>query len=178
MADFVPRLTDTGIRNNPYWYADNIYYQSGYGMPNCTCYALGRWYELQGSSTPFNFTRYNNGSDWYDMGIEAGYEHDPIIPKLGAAISWTYSGGGHVAVVEEINYNADGSVYSIVTSNSAYQSTYFYTETLYASNGYIWRANSTLNGFVYHPNSDDWPSPAGIHKMKLWMYCKPMHHNR
>lgn len=36
---YVPRLTDTGIRNNFHWYSDNPFYQSGYGMPNCTCYA-------------------------------------------------------------------------------------------------------------------------------------------
>ena len=169
MADFVPRLTDDGILNNPYWYADNVYYKSGYGMPNCTCYALGRWYELQGSSEPFNFTRYNDGKDWYQMGIEAGYEHDPMIPRLGANVSWDYEGGGHVAIVEEIEYNADGSVNSIVTSNSAYNGTYFYTERLYASNGYIWRADSTLNGFVYHPDIAPGPGPATGKKMN-WMY--------
>lgn len=171
---YTPRLNADGILNNPYWYADNIYYKSGYGMPNCTCYALGRWYELQGSSEAFNFTRYNDGADWYDMGVEAGYEHDPIIPRLGANVSWSYSGGGHVAVVEEINYNEDGSVYSIVTSNSAYNSTYFYTETLYASNGYIWRDNSTLNGFVYHPNIQPGPTPTPGERRKLpiWMMVR------
>lgn len=36
---FTPRLTDQGIMNNFHWYSDNPFYQSGYGMPNCTCYA-------------------------------------------------------------------------------------------------------------------------------------------
>lgn len=38
---FIPRLSEGGIRGSAYWYSDNIYYQSGYGMPNCTCYAYG-----------------------------------------------------------------------------------------------------------------------------------------
>lgn len=161
MPDFYPRFTQDGIVDNPYWYDDNIYYQSGYGMPNCTCYALGRWYELQGSSEPFAFARYNDGEDWYNMGIEAGYEHDPVMPRLGANVSWSYEGGGHVGVVEAIAYNSDNTVDYIQTSNSAYQSTFFYIDTLYASNGYIWRDNSTLNGFVYHPNITPHP-PTGI----------------
>lgn len=36
---FTPRLTDTGILNNPKWYAQNPFYQSNFGLPNCTCYA-------------------------------------------------------------------------------------------------------------------------------------------
>lgn len=36
---FTPRLNDNGILNNPKWYSDNPFYQSGFGMPNCTCYS-------------------------------------------------------------------------------------------------------------------------------------------
>lgn len=43
---FTPRLTDEGILNNFHWYSDNPFYQSGYGMPNCTCYAWGRFWEI------------------------------------------------------------------------------------------------------------------------------------
>ena len=43
---FTPRLNDNGILNNPKWYSDNPFYQSGYGMPNCTCYAWGRFWEV------------------------------------------------------------------------------------------------------------------------------------
>lgn len=38
---FTPRLTDIGILGNLHWYSnDNPYYATGYGMPNCTAYAL------------------------------------------------------------------------------------------------------------------------------------------
>lgn len=36
---YTPRLTSDGIVDNFHWYSDNPFYQSGYGMPNCTCYA-------------------------------------------------------------------------------------------------------------------------------------------
>lgn len=175
---YEPRLTDTGIQGNPYWYSDNVYYTAGYGMPNCTCYALGRWYELQGSSEAFNFLSYGDGKDWYNMGVNAGYEHSATIPQLGAAVSWTYPGSGHVAIVEEINYNDDGTVNNIVTSNSAWQSTFFFTRTLYASDGYKYRDGATLNGFIYHPNitptpTPPTPTPTTKSKMPLWMMLRP-----
>lgn len=36
---FTPRLDSTGMLNNPKWYSENPFYQSGYGLPNCTCYS-------------------------------------------------------------------------------------------------------------------------------------------
>lgn len=36
---FTPRLNSSGMLNNPKWYSENIFYQAGYGLPNCTCYA-------------------------------------------------------------------------------------------------------------------------------------------
>ena len=36
---YTPRLDDTGIVGNFHYYSDNIFYQSGYGMPNCTAYS-------------------------------------------------------------------------------------------------------------------------------------------
>ena len=42
---FKPRLT-APTTDNRFYYKDNVFYKSGYGMPNCTCYAWGRFYEL------------------------------------------------------------------------------------------------------------------------------------
>ena len=36
---YTPRLDANGILNNFHWYSQNPFYQSGYGMPNCTCYS-------------------------------------------------------------------------------------------------------------------------------------------
>lgn len=161
MSDFVPRLTDSGIRGNPYWYADNQYYKAGYGMPNCTAYALGRWYELQGSARPFAFPGYWNGKDWYEMGISAGYQSSRTVPQLGAAASWDYGEAGHVAIVESIDYDAAGQPTHIITSNSAYGGTYFWIQDLYASNGWQTSWATGFNGFIYHPDISPRPTPPG-----------------
>lgn len=43
---YVPRLNSDDIQGNFHWYSENPFYQSGYGMPNCTCYA---WREILGN---------------------------------------------------------------------------------------------------------------------------------
>ena len=41
---YEPRLTKSGMLNSIYWYSDtNPFYPTGYGLPNCTCYAWGRF---------------------------------------------------------------------------------------------------------------------------------------
>ena len=113
-------------------------------MPNCTCYAWGRFWELLGTK-PTLSTR--NAENWYNH--NDGYDRGQTA-KLGAVIVWAKGevdnesdGAGHVAIVEQIN--ADGS---IVTSNSAWQSTNFYLKTIpntYELNGY------RFLGFIYNP---------------------------
>lgn len=132
---------------NGYYYNQNVFYQCGYGMPNCTCYAWGRWYELLGIK-PKLYT--GNAETWFPKGkAYDGYERGPT-PKLGAIACWSKGvagkssdGAGHVAVVEEIY--PDGS---ILTSNSAWKGTNFYTKKLakgYKVSGY------TFQGFIYPP---------------------------
>lgn len=152
---FTPRLDDTGIRGNPYWYADNPFYQSGYGMPNCTAYAWGRFWEEAPSGGPPRLSL-GNGADWFGY-TQDGYPRSQT-PQVGAVIC--FGGGssgfpeGHVAVVEEIN--ADGS---IVTSNSGWQSTFFWTELCrppnYNTLGY------DFQGFILNPNVTPGPGPGG-----------------
>lgn len=138
MAEFVPRTQapDTSDRR---YYADNPFYQSGYGMPNCTCYAYGRFWELTGSKPDLSL---GDAETWYSHGDS--YQRGTT-PKLGAIIVWENpgDGGGHVAVVEQIN--ADGS---IRTSNSAWNSTLFYMQNIpadYSLKNYIFL------GFIYCP---------------------------
>ena len=62
-----------------------------------------------------------------------------------------------MAIVEQIN--SDGS---IVTSNSGWGSSYFWTETLYPSNGYVasWcPAEAYVQGFIYLDISPSGPGP-------------------
>ena len=146
MSEYVKRTTAPS-KDSKYYYSDNIFYQCGYGMPNCTAYAWGRWYELLGSK-PKLYT--GNAETWYPKGTSYdGYKRGQT-PKLGAVACWakgvagkSSDGAGHVAIVEEIY--SDGS---ILTSNSAWKGTNFYTKKLakgYNVNGY------TFQGFIYLP---------------------------
>lgn len=154
---FIPRLNDNGILNNPKWYSENPFYNTPnhqYGLPNCTCYAWGRFWELTGQKPTTLST--GDAEQWY--GHSDIYTRSQT-PVLGAIICWenTAGSGGHVAVVEEIH--SDGS---LTTSNSAYQDTYFYTETVpntyykapvgqsvYAFQGFI-LPNQYANSAVWH----------------------------
>lgn len=146
MATFTQRTTAPDSSNS-YYYSANPFYAAGYGLPNCTCYAWGRFYELSGQR-PTLSTR--DAENWY--GYNDGYSRGQT-PKLGAVICWRRGavgddsdGAGHVAVVEQIN--PDGS---IVTSNSAYGSTLFYMQTLTKESGYTWSSAYTFQGFIYNP---------------------------
>ncbi len=146
MAEFVPRTTEPQTGDSHY-FSQNPFYQSGYGMPNCTCYAWGRFYELSGERPKLSTA---NAENWY--GYSDGYARGQT-PKLGAVICWRNGavgdesdGAGHVAVVEQIN--TDGS---IVTSNSAYGGSFFYMQTLTKESGYTWSSEYTFQGFIYNP---------------------------
>lgn len=148
MATFTQR-TEAPTTSNAYYYANNPFYQSGYGLPNCTCYAFGRFWEITGGDRPS--LSWGNAEDWWGHTSD-GYARGQT-PKLGAVICWrrgeagnNSDGAGHVAIVEQIN--ADGS---IVTSNSAYDSTFFYLQTLTKESGYTWNSAYTFQGFIYNP---------------------------
>ena len=81
---FIPRLSDSGIRNNPYWYSDNPFYQSGYGMPNCTCYSYGRWYELLGTKP--TMLPLGNAGTWF-RNAPASLQKGQT-PERGAIACW------------------------------------------------------------------------------------------
>ena len=151
---FTPRLTAPST-SNKYYYAGNPYYQSGYGLPNCTCYAWGRFYEILGQQPRLSL---RDAENWYSH--DDGYERGDS-PQLGAVICWRRGavgddsdGAGHVAIVEQIN--DDGS---ILTSNSAYQGTKFYLKTLAPESNYSWNDLYTFQGFIYNPAVQEKPAP-------------------
>lgn len=162
-----PRLTDTGMQGNPYWYDLNPFYQSGFGLPNCTAYCWGRRYEITGDAPE---TSLGNADTWFQYAVSAG-QRTGQTPELGAIACWHYkdgheSEGGHVAIVEVI----DGDV--ITTSNSAYGGAYFYTQTL--NPPYEWASYTVLDGFIYLNCAPIPPKPqAKKNKMPLWMYLFP-----
>ena len=127
--EYHPRLAENDdywgpIRGSKYYYSDNIFYQIGYGLPNCTCYAWGRRYELTGKKPN---TSTNDAFTWWSYNKTNNiYPYSEDIPKLGAIACWYNNNhpqdGGHVAIVEEIDSNTG----DITTSNSAYGGTFFY----------------------------------------------------
>lgn len=179
---YTPRLSSSGMTSS------NTYYKYIYGttypnipLPNCTFYAYSRtmefsindygglWSNIAHYSNPYWFTgesTYPMACQWYQTAVNSGLWQVGSTPKLGAIACFdetTYHGGGHVAIVEEIN--ADGSVN---LSNSDYpnqfhpQGRYFYM----ANNQFL-TVGSTGNytgekfqGYIYNPfSSGDTPGP-------------------
>lgn len=158
MADFHPRLNNDGMMGNRYWYDDNPFWQADYGLPNCTCYAWGRFWEEAGSQYRPQLSL-GNGADWY--GYNDGYARGRT-PALGAVAC--YSGGsggfGHVAIVEVITDS-----YFIV-SESVYGGNYFQTNRC-SLNGDHPYSNLHFQGFIYNPHTDAPISGGG--KLRPWM---------
>lgn len=165
MAEFYPRLTADGINGNRLWYADNPFYQNGYGLPNCTCYAWGRFWEI-GGGTPETRPALSLGDAYQWWNYADGYERGNKI-ELGAVVCYSggdYSGLGHVAVVEQIFDD-----YAVV-SNSAYDSYYWQLDNI-ALNGTFPRGHYTFQGFIYNPNGGGKPSGAS---KKIWLYKRKL----
>lgn len=167
------RLNSDGMNGSPYYYSRNPFYLAGYGLPNCTCYAWGRFWEIADYERDFS-NRPNlstgNAEDWFGY-TQDGYERGSE-PRLGAVICFAdgpFSGDGHVAIVEQIN--DDGS---IVTSNSAYGGEYFYTQTLQPPN-YLPASGYVFQGFIYNPYAGIAPSPFPVFHQKPWLWKRELY---
>ena len=142
--------TPSEIKDNFHYYSQNPFYPN-YQMPNCTCYAWGRFWEIadvdnNGSNKP-NGLPTGNGGEWYPqlekLGNDSPFEIGQT-PKLGAVACWSKPNDfGHAAIVEEILSSGD-----IITSNSAWGSTFFYTKPISKSNGYNF-GSYVFQGFIY-----------------------------
>lgn len=157
MASFVPR-TSAPSTDNYYYYDGNPFYRSGYGMPNCTAYAWGRFYEITNEYPRLSTA---NAENWWGYGD--GYDRGQD-PRLGAIMCWRKGvagdgsdGAGHVAVVEGIN--ADGSV---ITSESGWQdSRFWWTRTRYDNGNWGSGSAYTFQGFIYPPIDFDGGGSSG-----------------
>ena len=142
--DFERRITEPSKLQSCY-YASNPFYQSGYGLPNCTAYAFGRFWEIIGVKPKLSLS---NAENWFDY--NDGYERGQKA-KLGAIICYkkgkahnSQDGAGHVAVVEDIY--PDGS---ILISESHWKGNIFNTKRL--SSDYFYNNSLTFQGFIYNP---------------------------
>ena len=170
MVKFRPRTSindPTPMEGNPYWYSDaNVFYAvvvgqtRPYSLPNCTCYAYGRYAEIR-EGFKEDMLPTGNAGTWFAtaeaMKLPTGQE-----PRLGAVACYGYIDGqtgshpGHVAIVETIQTTPTGDL-KITTSNSDYgdnhDGTYWYPSDVYKSEGYrtAWMRNAGifLQGFIY-----------------------------
>ena len=147
---FTPRLTSDGMYGNPWWYSNgNPFYASGYGMPNCTCYAYGRFAEIRNAFA--NLPTGNAGDWWAD--VDRTIFQTGQVPQLGAIACYYSPSGmydGHVAIVEEISPNGD-----IKTSNSAWNGYYFRTFTWTRASNYDCGIHDyVFQGFIYNDAVD------------------------
>lgn len=163
MNNFVPRTTTPGVNIKYYrhtgYYVDGINGvneaiiidgTTGYVMPNCVGYTWGRAYEAYGRRT--NLPALKNAEEWY-ANTQDGYQRGRRA-RLGSIICFDggiLTGGGHVAMVEQIYDDGD-----ILTSNSAYDGTLFWTERVSYNSGtgeYVRPGGLsilyTFQGFIY-----------------------------
>lgn len=129
----------------------------------------GRFWEIgdpsnEGINKPVNLPT-GSGGQWWDMALQSGFYQTGQTPQLGAVACFLDNSGGdgHVAIVEEIKENGD-----IVTSNSAWQSTFFWIMDLQKSNNYNF-TGYTLQGFIYNPFSDQ---PTKNKNKNKWLQFK------
>jgi len=105
-------------------------------LSNCVGYAAGRFNEIIGAGK-FKYLNYPPNAGQFCSRARSEGLTTSSTPTLGAIISWTKSGAaGHVGVVEEIY--SDGS---ILTSESGWNSSAFWTKRRYKSNN--WGAGSS-----------------------------------
>lgn len=169
---YVPRLSSTGIRYSPYWYSNNPFYNTAnpnppppnYGLPNCTCYAWGRFWEISDPNRTYTQNRprlsTGNGQDFYPY-TQDGYERGQI-PALGAIACYAggnYSGLGHVCVLEQENGDGTWTV-----SESAWNGYFFRSSHKILANGDYndAAAGYTFQGFIYNPFAGGNDSPPYI----------------
>lgn len=167
---FTPRLNSDGISGSPYYYSRNPFYNAGYGLPNCTCYAWGRFWEESDAAHDYSnppTLSTGNAEDWWGYTAD-GYSRGST-PQLGAVLCLAdgpFSGDGHVCIVEEIDPNTG----VITCSNSAYGGQYFYLTHLSPPN-YIPVAGYVFQGFIYNPSTGGstwWKNKIKLVLKRLW----------
>lgn len=150
--NFIPR-TKAPEKTNKFYYTNiNKYVKNGYPLPNCTTYAYGRAYEVLNKDPDLPTA---NAKNWYKTCKK--YIKDDI-PSVGSIICFKggKSGLGHVAFVEFVNEKTK----EIKTSNSAYQGTLFYMQTLKPPYNF---GTFKFIGFIHIIDTSPEPEPPQPH---------------
>ena len=138
-------------------------------LANCVGYANGRFNEIIANALGITGNKFNtlncNAENWIERAQKAGLKIGST-PRRGAIMCWqkgslsSSDGAGHVCIVEEVYDNNH-----VYTSESGYNSTYFWNAHRYNSNG-RWGSGSAykFRGFIYLPEDvqkiiDEKPTP-------------------
>ena len=137
------RVTEPSATNPWYFSNTNIFYASGYGMPNCTAYAWGRVCEYLGYVPDgWDACRGDAGS-WWEQNINANVFQYGQEPMVGAVAVWgKYGGAGHVAFVERIEGD------TIYVSESAWKG-YMFNYVGLDINTMHYGSSYYFKGFIY-----------------------------
>ena len=156
---FVPRMTKPE-KNNKYYIrkANGGYSDAIQGYPtdkdcnvlsNCVGYAYGRFNEIGG----YGYCKYLIPCNAENFMQNKGNLKSGTTAKIGACMVWqkgaTLSGSdgaGHVAIVEKIISDTE-----IVTSESAWGGSAFYTKTRKKGSDGNWGYGGKFLGFIYNP---------------------------
>ena len=148
---------------------------TGCTLANCCGLVHGRVLENAGADVEARICRGNAGT-YYDYSGD-GLKRSKTTPALGAIMVWkskaTVAGGnnyGHVCIVEEIAANGD-----VLTSNSNYSGTWFYTARFSKSSGYKLTSSKavyTFQGFIYMPEDikkvgEPVPRDTSVHQIEV-----------
>ncbi len=119
-------------------------------LPNCVGYAYGRFNEIGG----YGYCKYLRPVNAENFMQYAGSLSTGMTPQVGACMVWqkgatlsNSDGAGHVAIVEKVISDTQ-----ILTSESGWKSSPFWTQTRYKGDG-NWGQNSSYKflGFIYNP---------------------------
>jgi len=163
----IPGSGAQGIRTNlwgtseyeMFWGSDNnLFYRSSKNLvKQCTWYAHGRGLEIltkNGMSLKtaqqYLDAMHGNAGTWYNSNKYFSSSKDYLQPKVGAIIVWSKgSEPGHVAIIEDIKYDAHGNITSLTT-----------TEGGVSINGFKYTEGRTL----------DWVKSHGSYKFVGYVY--------
>ena len=182
MSIFTPRFHYNGTDTLVYYTTANPFYTMydyDYSppqylwMPNCPAYAYGRWQELSGNTAITYDYPIGNGVDWWwdapGLGLSTGQT-----PQLGAAMTWGYydedpnqGQPGHVAIVEQIEYDSNNNPIYVTCSNSAFNQ---YQPPRYPQDDFPWFYLSKFSTSDYDRDIIDTPSGVFVGTFKGFVY--------
>lgn len=159
---YIPRLTNAGLYRNPYYTTRNPFYQAGYGMPNCTAYAWGRFWENADINNTYANRPQLSTLDaylWYNHSDPYQRGHSPALGAIACYSGGNFSGKGHVCVLERDN--GDGTW---LVSESGWNAWFFRASHSIQANGDYGYGGYHFQGYIYNPivgGGGVSPAPAG-----------------